>query len=64
MRLVDISLMVLPLLAVGKTELDPATHRRLLLSGRPQVGLWKALQREAEDISQAKALQVTFVDAR
>jgi hypothetical protein len=29
-------------------KLDPAVHRQLLLEGRPQVGLWQALHREAK----------------
>lgn len=32
-------------------ELDPAMHEQLLLNGRPQVGLWKALLQQAEQDS-------------
>ncbi|WRT69169.1 uncharacterized protein IL334_006153 [Kwoniella shivajii] len=32
--------------ALGKTTLDPETHRQLLLNGRPQIGLWKSLLKD------------------
>ncbi|KIR63875.1 serine carboxypeptidase [Cryptococcus bacillisporus CA1873] len=32
--------------AFANPTLDPHLHRQLLLSGRPQIGLWKALLRE------------------
>lgn len=32
--------------AFANPTLDPRLHRQLLLSGRPQIGLWKALLRE------------------
>ncbi|OWZ38641.1 serine carboxypeptidase [Cryptococcus neoformans c45] len=38
------SLLILSTLA--KPTLDPQLHRQLLLNGRPQIGLWKALLRE------------------
>lgn len=31
-----------------QVRLDSETHRELLLNGRPQIGLWKALLKEAE----------------
>lgn len=44
------ALSALLLLAAGSqaVKLDAATHSELLLQGRPQVGLWKALSAEAE----------------
>lgn len=48
MRVADLALAALaPVLVNSKTQLDPATHRQLLLEGRPQVGLWKALAKQA-----------------
>lgn len=38
------SLLILSTLA--KPTLDPQLHRQLLLNGRPQIGLWKALLQE------------------
>ncbi|KAK1922604.1 serine carboxypeptidase S28-domain-containing protein [Papiliotrema laurentii] len=52
MRLSTLVLASASLLAAGAVELDPSTHHRLLLSGRPQVGLWKALLKEAEQSAQ------------
>ncbi|WWC63922.1 uncharacterized protein I303_106527 [Kwoniella dejecticola CBS 10117] len=40
----------------GKTKLDPETHRELLLSGRPQVGLWKSLLKEQKVQEERAAL--------
>ena len=36
------------LTVVHAALLDPTIEKRLLRSGRPQIGLWKALRREAE----------------
>jgi hypothetical protein len=48
MRVADLALAALvPVLVNSKAELDPSTHRQLLLDGRPQVGLWKALVKQA-----------------
>jgi hypothetical protein len=49
MRWTDYALFAaLPVLVSARVELDPETHRELLLSGRPQIGLWKALLKQAE----------------
>lgn len=49
MRWTDFALVaLLPVLTNARVELDPETHHELLLSGRPQIGLWKALLKEAE----------------
>lgn len=48
MRVADIALLALaPALVHSKVELDASTHRQLLLDGRPQIGLWKALVNQA-----------------
>ncbi|WWD21383.1 hypothetical protein CI109_105868 [Kwoniella shandongensis] len=46
--LLSASSLVAPALAKSKPTLDAATHRELLLNGRPQIGLWKALLRQKE----------------
>jgi len=49
MRWTELALVsVLPALATARVELDPETHHQLLLSGRPQIGLWKALLKQAQ----------------
>jgi hypothetical protein len=39
---------LVPLVAASKVELPPQVHHQLLHSGRPQVGLWKALLSDAQ----------------
>jgi hypothetical protein len=40
---------LVPLVAASKVELPPQVHHQLLHSGRPQVGLWKALLSGAQN---------------
>ena len=58
MRSVLLAFVVLcSLLAIeAKTQLDAETHRRLLLSGRPHVGLWQALLKDAKIKEQEASL--------
>ncbi|ORY33065.1 serine carboxypeptidase S28-domain-containing protein [Naematelia encephala] len=39
---------LLQITTAEKTQLDPDLHRQLLLSGRPQVGLWQALMKQKQ----------------
>ncbi len=49
-------LAVLAGVQASRVELDAETHHRLLLSGRPQVGLWKALLEDAKQKQAVEAL--------
>jgi hypothetical protein len=40
----------------AESALDAQTHHRLLLSGRPQVGLWKALNEQAKEAAGVESL--------
>ncbi|WVN88054.1 uncharacterized protein L203_103253 [Cryptococcus depauperatus CBS 7841] len=44
---------------LAKPTLDPSIHRQLLLNGRPQIGLWKALLREQEAVEYLSAYSST-----
>ncbi|WVR08970.1 hypothetical protein IAU60_006029 [Kwoniella sp. DSM 27419] len=54
------SCLLLLALAIGpasaRTTLEPAVHQELLLNGRPQVGLWKALLKEERIKQEQRAL--------
>ncbi|RSH95203.1 hypothetical protein EHS25_000289 [Saitozyma podzolica] len=59
---------LVPLVAASKVELPPQVHHQLLHSGRPQVGLWKALlsdaqHRQASQLRDSTAQQQTFTAA-
>lgn len=42
--------------AAAKVRLDTETDQQLLLNGRPQIGLWQSLLREAKDKAALQAL--------
>ncbi|WOO84920.1 putative extracellular serine carboxypeptidase [Vanrija pseudolonga] len=55
-----LALLLLAVADLGAARLDKATHRELLLSGRPKVGLWKALNDEALAAALQTSSQTTF----
>ena len=65
MRLSDLALVgLLPLLATARVELDPATHHHLLLSGRPQIGLWQSLLKQAEVEAASSDLMYAYLSRK